>query len=307
MARRGPPARGIFARPTMDIDKVLTRYPVGYGMLKELFPYTQDIGFNLFLTNNEKEFNQVISAYFPMKLWGLFRYVKRFVLDSDNLEAILEYLENDLNNFVTPGQVSMEPSEFIALIKLIDPLGYIVDETFNISNNFHQVCNYAPKELGLQCYRAILSIPIDSLLDYSEWAQDFFPLVNDSNLRMFRLFNYIKTILNDPKDVKYSHGEFTLHDLTTDPLVNHYLRQPPPLQKIRDILSGVPPPRSVPISILQGKSGLRRVRYTLENPEELYNELWARAHPEEISAQLDVDPRVPSELIGIMGSYAIPH
>ena len=50
------------------VSGILSNRSVGAAILKHLFPHVNEDIYAVFLTDDEKEFNTVVSAYFPIRL-----------------------------------------------------------------------------------------------------------------------------------------------------------------------------------------------------------------------------------------------
>ena len=246
-------------------------------MFREIFPNFRINGQFVQVVNygDIDEFNRIVSTHFPMKLWLRFLGFKQNII---GLYKIINFLDKDYSDFITPNEIEMSPSEFVLFV---DNYGdYVTDYNDNyIAARFRvpmkDLCLLAPPYLELKCSEEAVEISLEKIPAYYNWSQDFFPL--DPDLKTFRLYQYLKSLY---PEIYYDGDNFWISDeiliLYDDYVINNHIKLISEYDSI------------------------------IIDPEILYDKLWSSIYTPPILEALGHNQALPSDLINLTGSYLLP-
>ena len=270
-------------------------------MFRELWPEFKVTIEGVHIPISKQEADQIISTYFPIRLWAWFQYNQDLHIEFRHIDTILKFLNDHFKSFVTPTQINFEPLEMKDLITEIRAWAedfYIEEDDGYFSlYNPSAIFKYAPKSLGLQKDRSKLYIDLNNLELLKSWLNDMFPSVMEPELKKFRLYQYL-----------YNFLRISIHldeQVEYDDEDNHmmFFWNPTKNKLIDSFLSKQPNPEYNKDAYSDDES---EFRYEISNPDLLYEALWEQFYSIKIKSELDEELlSFPVELVSEIKKYIV--
>src|SRR5579862_2533428 len=183
--------------PTMKWDQYLRENEFAPVVLfRQLFPeFTVESNY-VQLRIPPAEYDSILSQHFPIDAWTLFTRddYGNVALYLKDVDQVLRYLSDE--TFV-PQELNFAPSDMGELLAKFNDLSNgqveIVDGEINIGIYMPlEVSQYAPPYLMARYHQHGVQFPLAQLKSMFDWIFEIFPLHPEPELKLFRLYVYLK-------------------------------------------------------------------------------------------------------------------